>query len=221
MATPRSGGPGDVGVTGGEELGLATDEQGWLYNGRIRALMAGCLDADELAVVEAFSAVAQAARAMRWSMERWAARHGLSEARLTVLLLLRQRPDGMPLGELAGLLDVSPRTVTGLVDHLERDGLVSRVPAVSDRRSVLGRLTERGADLIDAIWPRRVERQMNITSGISAQQLAELRHLCLRLVANLRQASQAADERRSEGSAEPDGSPGSGGTPASPGGRAS
>jgi len=39
------------------------------------------------------------------------------------------------MGELAEMLDVSPRSVTGLVDNLERDGLVKAL--WDDRRSAL------------------------------------------------------------------------------------
>lgn len=185
-------------------MGLAFDERGRLYSTRTRDLM-GSLTPTALAVVEAFGAVGQAARLMRWSMERWAARHGLSEARLGVLLLLRQHPDGIPLGRLAAMLEVTPRTVTGLVDHLERDGLVLRVPDPNDRRSVLARSTRSGAQLVDAIWLHRVDRQVELVDGVSPEELADLRHLCLCLVANLKRADQAvgAETESAVGSARP------------------
>src|SRR6266853_654254 len=53
------------------------------------------------------------------------------------------------LGDLADELDSTPRNITGLVDHLERDGLVERVPDPQDRRSVRARLTPAGRERIE------------------------------------------------------------------------
>ncbi len=90
----------------------------------------------------------------------------------------------MPLGELAGDLVMTPRNITGLVDHLERDGLVTRVPDAEDRRSVKARLTEAGRARIDAIWKEGLEHQFEMVKGMTKDDLAQLRHLCLVLVEN-------------------------------------
>ena len=92
----------------------------------------------------------------------------------------------MPLGELADDLTMTPRNVTGLVDHLERDGLVARVPDPEDRRSVRARLTDAGRARIDSIWKEGLEHQFEMVEGISKDDLAQLRHLCLLLVENAR-----------------------------------
>ena len=46
--------------------------------------------------------------------------------------------------DLGGELGVTARNVTGLVDALEHDGLVERLPHPSDRRATLVRLTVAG-----------------------------------------------------------------------------
>jgi DNA-binding MarR family transcriptional regulator len=121
-------------------------------------------------------------------VERWADKHGLSEGRLQILMRLRHERDGVALGELAQMLSVSPRNITGLIDNLERDGLVARVPDPADRRSVLATLTEKGRDRIDSIWRDAAHRQVSLTEGFSEEELAQLRHLCLRLVQNMSRA---------------------------------
>ena len=73
-----------------------------------------------------------------------------------------------------------------LVDHLERDGLVERVPDADDRRSVRARLTEAGRVRIEAIWKEGLEHQFEIVEGFNNDDLAQLRHLCLQLVENAR-----------------------------------
>ncbi len=91
-----------------------------------------------------------------------------------------------PLGDLADDLESSPRNITGLVDHLERDGLVERVPDPEDRRSVRARLTEAGRVRIEAIWQEGLEHQFEVVEGFSKDDLAQLRHLCLKLVESAR-----------------------------------
>ncbi|MGH7776322.1 MAG: MarR family winged helix-turn-helix transcriptional regulator, partial [Candidatus Dormibacterales bacterium] len=131
-------------------------------------------------------------------MERWAEAERLSEGRLQLLIRLRFVAEGgVSLGELARAMWVTPRTVTGLVDNLERDGLVERVPEPHDRRSILARLTSEGKERIDSLWRPAMDREGRLVEGFSHEQLLELRHLCLRLVENMqaRNAAGAAPRR--------------------------
>jgi DNA-binding MarR family transcriptional regulator len=90
------------------------------------------------------------------------------------------------LGDLAESLESTPRNITGLVDHLERDGLVERVPDPEDRRSVRARLTQAGRERIESMWGTGLAQQADLVHGISEEDLAQLRHLCLALVENIR-----------------------------------
>ncbi|TAN33959.1 MarR family transcriptional regulator [bacterium] len=162
---------------------LARDDAGRLYSVAMRQLFQP-LQVD-VSVIEAMSALRIAARALHHLQERWADQHGLSEGRLGVLFRL-YRCGATPLGDLAHNLDSTPRNITGLVDHLERDGLVERVPDPDDRRSVHARLTEPGRARIEAIWKEGLEHQQELAEGLSQDDLAQLRHLCLQLVENAR-----------------------------------
>ncbi|MEU8268152.1 MarR family transcriptional regulator [Sphaerisporangium sp. NPDC049002] len=184
-----------------DDPGFEVDDSGLLFNPQLRALVGHELGDEALAVVEAFAAINQAARLNRWALERWAVRHGLSEARLQVLLVLRRQPQGMRLVHLAAALEIAPPSVTGLVDSLEKDGLVRRASDPGDRRSLLATLTARGRERVDEIWSTQVERQVGITDGITTEELLQLRHLCLRLVQNVRRATAKRND------------PGSGATP--------
>ncbi|HLH69142.1 MAG TPA: MarR family transcriptional regulator [Candidatus Dormibacteraeota bacterium] len=166
--------------------GLAIDEDGRLYSPEVRQLTDEHFPPTARPIVEALSALGVAARLLHLSMERWAEQYGLSEGRLAVLLRLQHHAEGISLGELAASLHVSPRNVTGLIDHLERDGLVVRVADPTDRRSVLARLTDRGRARLDGLWQEAIQFQSRCVRDISLEELAQLRHLCLRLVQNLK-----------------------------------
>jgi DNA-binding MarR family transcriptional regulator len=70
--------------------------------------------------------------------------HGLSEGRFVLLFLLAAAPDGLAPNALAERAGVSRATVTGLLDGLEREGLIERHADASDRRALRIRLTPKG-----------------------------------------------------------------------------
>jgi len=162
---------------------VTRDETGLLYMKRFRDLF-DPLKMD-LAPIEALAALRYAGKAIHLLQERWGAKHDLSEGRLGVLFRLFRCGD-LPLGELADDLAMTPRNITGLVDHLERDGLVERVPDADDRRSVRARLTSAGRERIEGIWKEGFDHQYELVKGMTKDDLAQLRHLCLLLVENAR-----------------------------------
>ncbi len=162
---------------------LARGEDGKLYDRTFRALM-GPLNVDTTAI-EALTALRMAGRSLMLLQERWAEQHSLSSGRRGVIFRLMRCGD-TALGDLAEGLDSTPRNITGLVDHLERDGLVERVPDPEDRRSVRARLTEKGRTTISGIWKEGMANQYALAGGLTNEDLAQLRHLCLLLVENAR-----------------------------------
>jgi DNA-binding MarR family transcriptional regulator len=162
---------------GGSELERGDD--GKLYDRTFRALM-GPLDVDT-AAIEALTALRMAGRSLMLLQERWAEQHHLSSGRLAVMFRLMRCGD-TALGDLAEGIDSTPRNITGLVDHLERDGLVERIPDTEDRRSVRARLTPKGRETIGRIWKEGMANQHVLAGGMSKEDLAQLRHLCLTLV---------------------------------------
>src|ERR1700712_3155402 len=78
-----------------------------------------------------------------------------------LLSLLRPKPYGM--GELNAKLGLAKSTTTGLVEILERDGLVSRRAGVPTGRSVQVELTDAGRDIADRFFAainRKVEAML-------------------------------------------------------------
>jgi DNA-binding MarR family transcriptional regulator len=72
---------------------------------------------------------------------------GLTPSRTHLLWEVGQRGP-VPQRVLAQALKVTPRAVTGLVDALADDGLVTREPHPGDRRATLVTLTARGETLV-------------------------------------------------------------------------
>jgi DNA-binding MarR family transcriptional regulator len=168
---------------------LQQGKDGRLFDPTVResiARLGGDRDAEPL---EAFAALRLAAQRVHTAMERWTESHGLSESRLRVLMALYFSPERRrPLRELAEVLGVVPRTVTDLVDVLERDGLIRRIHDTADRRSIHAQLTDAGAERVKAIRRDAVSQQTAFFASFDQGQLADLRHLCLLLVRQLNQS---------------------------------
>ena len=72
---------------------------------------------------------------------------GLSLAKFDVLAQLDRYRDGMALGQLSQNLKVSGGNVSGLVQRLLADDLISKEMSSEDRRSFIVRLTPKGEAL--------------------------------------------------------------------------
>jgi DNA-binding MarR family transcriptional regulator len=104
--------------------------------------------------------------------------HHISHGRFMLLMLL-QRPCKEPCtpASLAGESRVSRATMTGLIDTLEKDGLVVREADKNDRRTLHVRLTPEGKTFIKKIAPgyfRRVSAILEPLKETERKQLVRL-----------------------------------------------
>jgi DNA-binding MarR family transcriptional regulator len=109
------------------------------------------------------------------------AREGLSIAKLAALSRLAEAGDSLPLGQLADRLACVKSNVTQLVDRLEADGLVTRAPDPSDRRSRLAVLTPAGkaAQVRGLAVQRQAER--DVFGALSDEELRRLTDIIAKL----------------------------------------
>jgi DNA-binding MarR family transcriptional regulator len=107
------------------------------------------MEADALPLSE-YQAVASLRATLRTFMrvsEHAARRHGLTQQRYVLLLMIRGAPDGSQrstVTELSERLQVAQSTVTELVGRAEQVGLVTRAPSREDGRVVYFSLTPDG-----------------------------------------------------------------------------
>lgn len=85
---------------------------------------------------------------------RYMAEFGLSKSTFNILMLLRHAPaEGMQLHDLGELLLVSRANITGLIDHLQEKGYVTRVVDSNDRRARYARITPKAEALLEEFVP--------------------------------------------------------------------
>ena len=95
---------------------------------------------------------------------------GLSRARLSALSVVVFRGP-LTLGELATAEGVRSATMTGIVNGLERDGLVRRRPHGRDKRSVNIEATGAGRRLLDRARARRIDHVVSKLDDLSDDEL--------------------------------------------------
>lgn len=94
----------------------------------------------------------------------------LSHAQFQLLIELFERGE-LPAGELATAAQLTPATVTQMLDHLAEQGHVERVRSETDRRVVVSRLTPKGRRKIAAkreAWQARWEQAL---TGVELEEL--------------------------------------------------
>lgn len=93
--------------------------------------------------------------------------YGLLQGRWWVLILLMREDNKTSTpSTLAVQAGVSRATMTGLVDGLEQNGLVERVFAQDDRRSIQIRLTATGQAKLDQVMPDYYQRLRECMQGL-------------------------------------------------------
>lgn len=102
---------------------------------------------------------------------------GVTLPRFDVLAQLDRAPDGLTMGELSDHLMVSNGNVTGLVDRLVEEGLISRAPSATDRRRSRVKLTPSGKRAFDAMTPQHERWIDDMMAGLSRQEMAQLLEL--------------------------------------------
>lgn len=176
---------------------IERDADGRLYDVNVRTYLASFLGEEKARRVEVFASVRWLVKELHQLSHPWAEQRGLTEGRIQLLMRLKWVGDA-PLGELAEALHVSARNITGLVDHLERDGLVERRPDPNDRRSVRAHLTEKGLETVSLIWRDMLESTLSVTEGIPQGDLDQFRDVCLRVIQQIKaRRSDAAPTPRS------------------------
>ena len=108
---------------------------------------------------------------------------GLSLAKLGALRHLAEANEPLPLGQLAERIACVKSNVTQLVDRLEADQLVRRVPDPSDRRSVRAEITEEGRVRYEAGIQALETAEDEVISELPPEEREQLQRLLDRLAA--------------------------------------
>jgi DNA-binding MarR family transcriptional regulator len=109
------------------------------------------------------------------SLDRFLATHALLQGRWWVLILLMREDDLTTTpSELADKSGVSRATMSGLINGLLRDGLITRQNDDNDRRSYSVKLTAKGQAKLDQVMPDYYSRVKKMMEAIPLKQRENL-----------------------------------------------
>ncbi len=110
--------------------------------------------------------------------------HGITYRQVQVLGTLACLGE-MSQTDLAERIQVAPSTIVRIVDRMERDGWVERIPSPSDRRVKLLRTTEKVEPVWKTIQEVGAQIRERTTKGLSERQVAQLMKSLELMCANL------------------------------------
>ena len=113
---------------------------------------------NELVIKEIVDAIRRLYRAVYLDSSKMSRQFGLTGAQSGVLRNLFAH-GALSSADLSRKLYVTPSNITGVIDRLERKGLVERIRKVGDRRVALITLTESGEEL-SKLLPDPIEKKL-------------------------------------------------------------
>jgi len=102
-----------------------------------------------------------------------------------IVLYALYRGDGIPITELGKKVFLDNSTLTGLIDRLERSGLVFRKGAPEDRRSYYIYLTEKAFGIQNKIISTAADIQREMTAGCTDEEITVFKKVLLNIFSRL------------------------------------
>ncbi|MCB9947515.1 MAG: MarR family transcriptional regulator [Rhodospirillaceae bacterium] len=135
----------------------------------------GPIDADAVLL---FLTVLKAGSDLLNALDDFLAAYGLRHGRwMTLVLLLRQPGQTAKPSDLAESQGVARATMTGLLEGLEKDELIERLPDPSDGRGQLVRLTGKGRATLMSVMPAYYARVKRLLDGVKPKRIARTTEL--------------------------------------------
>lgn len=118
------------------------------------------------------------------SIDSLLSKYNLSSGRFMLLFMLRGAQTGLRPSELANQVGVTQATISGLINSLEKAELVVREGHQSDGRSFVIRLSPKGEQVIQEIFPQWYPRIVNFWNVVSDQEKDGLNQLMQKMIQN-------------------------------------
>ncbi len=110
----------------------------------------------------------------------------LSSQKLTApqfgVLDVLQKKGPMPLKKISDELMVTGANITCVMDNLEKESLVKRVPSKTDRRVINAELTAKGKQKLEKVYPDHIKSMNEFSKKFSESEMKQLTKLLEKLV---------------------------------------
>lgn len=108
--------------------------------------------------------------------------YNLSPSQFNALMIIKHvgKNKGLSQIEIGDKLIVSASNMTRLLDKLTKEGFVERYAQQHDRRVNLIKITQKGSELLDNVWPGYLENIKQLTCDLDKNELLEITTLMVR-----------------------------------------
>jgi MarR family 2-MHQ and catechol resistance regulon transcriptional repressor len=110
----------------------------------------------------------------------------LSTQKLTApqfgVLDVLQKKGPMPLKKISDELMVTGANITCVMDNLEKEALVKRVPSKTDRRVINAELTSKGKQKLEKVYPDHIKSMNEFSKRFTESEMKQLTKLLEKLV---------------------------------------
>jgi len=150
----------------------------------------------EVTAVESCVTFLSTAADLQRILDEHFAQHQLSMGKFTVLMLLYKADRDLTPEEFltpsdcATMANVTKGTITGLLDGLERQKWIDRIPHPADGRRTIIALTEGGRSRLEALLPRHFRLISQMTTRLSEAEMGQLQGLLLKLRAGTLESTE-------------------------------
>ncbi len=139
--------------------------------------------------------VHEVARLFRRRFEDEARIHGVTLPQWRALAEIH-RQEGISQVALAGCIDTDPMTLSGILDRLEKRGLIERYTDPNDSRAKLARLSPAGLELVSTAKNVGRELYENALDGMTPDERDAVTVGLIRIRDNLNKLDQVAAEEK-------------------------
>jgi DNA-binding MarR family transcriptional regulator len=123
---------------------------------------------------EAFLNLVRTSDRLQTRFNRLYREHGLTSAQYNLLRILRGEGRPMCSMQVAGRMITEVPGITGLIDRLERGGLVERERSAEDRRVVMVAITPKGLETLAGLDELVMARHRDLLGHLDSQELRTL-----------------------------------------------
>lgn len=131
-------------------------------------------------ILDLYNLVAKAHDTLKKTHAKHLITEDLTTPQFSVLDVLNKK-GSMSLKLISDELMVTGANITCVMDNLEKDSLVKRVPSKTDRRVINAELTTKGKNKIEKVYPEHVKNLSELSKKLSDSELKQLTNLLYKL----------------------------------------
>lgn len=103
----------------------------------------------------------------------------LTPAKFNTMMIIKHvgKDKGIRQIEIGRRLIVTASNMTRLLDKLEQEGFIARLSLKGDRRVNLSKISKKGSDLLDQVWPGYYKKITELAALLNKDELKQITYL--------------------------------------------